>query len=162
MNQPAKMMMPKPVSGSMNLLVSLSRKSKILLPRIWISLQWLKDSSDATPSSQITTPAVTAAPLRPSAVFSSTNATTGSSSDMDEVSAAKLSRTKNSAPSTVPPVMLPKAIGSVTKIRPGPELGSRLCANTSGKIAMPAIRAIVVSRITTVRAVLSRFTSLPR
>ena len=129
---------------------------------IWISLQWLKDNSEATPSSQITLPATSVADLRPSGVFSSSSATTGSSSDIDEVNAAKLSRMKNSAPSTVPPVMLPKAIGSVTKIRPGPALGSRWCENTSGKIAMPAISAMVVSSSTTVRAVPSRLTFWPR
>ena len=41
--------------------------------------------------------------------------------------------------------MLPKAIGSVTKIRPGPSQGLRLFAKTIGKIANPASKAIIVS-----------------
>ena len=77
------------------------------------------------PSSQMAPPATAVAALRLSGVFSSKSSTVGSNSEMEEVSAAKVSKMKKSTPSKVPPVMLPKAIGRVMKIRPGPDEGSR-------------------------------------
>ena len=41
--------------------------------------------------------------------------------------------------------MWPKAMGKVTKIKPGPVPGAKLLANTMGKMARPASNAIPVS-----------------
>ena len=51
----------------------------------------------------------------------------GSISEIDEVIAAKKSKIKNRVATMVPPGIAPKAIGRVSKIRPGPAVdGSRL------------------------------------
>ena len=42
--------------------------------------------------------------------------------EMEEVSAANSTRTKNTTPMTVPNAMFSKTIGRVTNIRPGPAL----------------------------------------
>ena len=77
--------------------------------------------------------------------FSSNHETIGSSIPIVEVYAAKINKMKNNMPIRWPQGMLPKAIGSVTKIRPGPSPGLRLFAKTIGKIANPASKAIIVS-----------------
>ena len=66
-------------------------------------------------------------------------------SEIDELNAAIATKTKNPVPKKVPPHIPEKAIGSVSNNKPGPEPGARPLANTSGKIAMPAIKAINVS-----------------
>jgi hypothetical protein len=64
---------------------------------------------------------------------------------IEDVSAATTSSTKKTPPNTAPAGMLPKAIGSVTKTRPGPCPGSSPFANTSGNSATPASTATSVS-----------------
>ena len=47
-----------------------------------------------------------------------------------------------------PPGILINTLGSVWNISPGPACGLRPVANTAVKIAIPAIKAIIVSRKT--------------
>ena len=81
------------------------------------------------------------------ALYRSTrNASAGSMREMAEVTAAKLTRTKNTAPTTAPSGRLPKATGRVTNSSPGPSPGSRPgVAKTMGKMARPAASATTVS-----------------
>ncbi len=157
-----KTMAASPVSGSISLLVSASSRSKTLKPNGWKPDQTLNASSAAMPSDQVASAATKAEATRDSGVRSSRNSVTGSSSEIAEVSAATVSSAKKIVPNASPQGMSMKASGSVTNSSPGPALGSRPLANTTGKIAMPAPSAITVSRITTVRAVLIRLTSCPR
>ena len=85
---------------------------------------------------------------------SATRATAGSMIAMEEVIAANARSRKNRKPNKAPAGMLPKAIGNVTNIRPGPSPGARPLANTSGKITSPAIRATSVSAPAMTTAVL--------
>ena len=160
--QAKKIMPARPVSGNKNLLVSLSSASKMPLPMIVKSLHKLNDNSAAIPNSQITVLAAIVDIVRFIDVRSSKNSTLGSSSDIDDVTAAKVINKKNKVPIIVPPAMLPKAIGRLTKIKPGPDAGSRPLLKMIGKMAKPAAKAITVSKITTVRAVFSKFTSRPK
>ena len=122
----------------------------------------LNDSNAAIPNNQITVLATIVDTVRLIDVRSSNNSTVGSSNEIDEVIAAKVISKKNNAPMIVPAPMLPKAIGKLTKIRPGPDAGSRPLLKIIGKMARPAANAITVSKITTVRAVFSKFTSRPK
>ena len=70
-----------------------------------------------------------------------------SSMDNIVVNEAAASSRKNMAASTEPRGILPKAIGRVTKIRPGPLSGSRPKANTKGNMIRPAINATRVSAL---------------
>src|SRR5690554_592609 len=125
-------------------------------PKIKKSPSKLNDKSASKPKAQAAIPEASVDLTRFKGVRSSTNSTTGSKREMAEVMAAKVSKTKKATPTNQPPVILPKAKGRVTKIKPGPELKSKPSAKTIGKIAIPAARAITVSIITTVRAVCSR------
>ncbi len=78
-------------------------------------------------------------------VFSTSQATAGSIREIAELHAANMSNKKKMAAKTLPKGICPKAMGSVVKISPGPELGSRPLANTIGKIAIPASNATAVS-----------------
>ena len=155
-------MAPSPVSGNITLLVNVSSRSKIFRPKNRTSSQMLNDSNAAMPNTQTATPLMMVAPTRDSGVRSSTSSTVGSSSEIADVSAAKVSSRKNIKPRSVPPAILPNATGRLTKIRPGPSLGLMPLAKTMGKMAIPASRAMMVSSTITVRAVLSRLTSSPR
>ena len=80
----------------------------------------------------------------------SNQAMPGSIKEIDELNAAIDTSTKKPVPKNAPPHISEKAIGSVSKSKPGPEPGSKPLANTNGKIAMPATKAIKVSRKATV------------
>ena len=84
-------------------------------------------------------------------------ATPGSIKDIEELSAAILNKTKNKVPKRIPNGMALKAMGKVTKTKPGPSEGARPLANTIGKIAMPANHATPVSRAATETAVFPIF-----
>ena len=81
---------------------------------------------------------------------STVQATAGSIRPMAEVSAAKLSSTKNSVENTMPPLIWPNASGSVRNTRSGPASGSSPLANTIGKMIMADNKAMNVSANTTV------------
>ena len=95
-------------------------------------------------------------------VRSSKNSIEGSINEIEDVNAAKVINKKNNVPKIAPAVILPKAIGKLTKIKPGPDAGSIPWLKIIGKIAKPAAKAITVSIITTVRAILNKLMSLPK
>ena len=76
------------------------------------------------------------------------------------VTAANSTSKKKRAAKTVPPFRASKTFGSVTKIRLGPEAGSKPLANTAGKMAIPASTAIVVSSAAIFMQLLGMLTSL--
>ena len=76
--------------------------------------------------------------------------TTVSISEIEDVSAAKSTRTKKTVPIMLPPAMLSKTLGRVTNIRPGP-LPKALSSppeneKTAGITIRPAKNAIPVSK----------------
>src|SRR5690606_3026071 len=117
------------------------------------SASTLKDSAVPSPTTQ-QIPAMMALIRRRLLPERSTqNATAGSSMEIAELQAAIATNTKKITPKTWPIITLPKAIGSVTNIRPGPALGSRPAANTIGNSARPAVSATTVSSSATVSTV---------
>ena len=71
--------------------------------------------------------------------------------EMADVSAAKSTSRKKTAPTNCPIGMLLNTFGSVMNISPGPALSAELSppekANTAGTIISPARKAIPVSKI---------------
>ena len=84
-------------------------------------------------------------------------ATPGSIKDIEELKAAILNKTKNKVPKSIPNGMALKAMGKVTKTKPGPSDGASPFANTMGNIAIPASKATPVSRAATETAVFPIF-----
>ena len=84
-------------------------------------------------------------------------ATPGSMRDIDELKAAMLSNIKNKVPKNTPNGIELKAIGRVTKTKPGPSDAVKPFAKTIGNIAIPAKRATPVSSAATDIAVLPIF-----
>ena len=76
---------------------------------------------------------------------------------MEELSAAILSKMKNKVPKKIPNGIELKAIGKVTKTKPGPSEAAKPLAKTIGNIAIPANNATPVSKAATVIAVLPIF-----
>ena len=107
----------------------------------------LNENAVPNPNSHVARPVQMEACLRVILKFSIIIVTAGSISEIDDVQAAISSKIKKSVPKRVPPVMLPNATGIVSKIKLGPAPISRALAKTMGKIAMPAIRATIVSEI---------------
>ena len=62
-----------------------------------------------------------------------------------EVKAAINNNKKNNAPKITPPGICKKTFGKVMKTKPGQAVGSIPNANTAGKMASPASKAIIVS-----------------
>ncbi len=104
---------------------------------------------EPSPKVIIAAPVTQAAFALDQPVFSASHATDGSSSDTEDVIAAKNARKKNEAPIKAPPGALANAVGSVWKKIPAPASKSRLLAKTIGKIARPAIIATHVSTVAT-------------
>ena len=76
---------------------------------------------------------------------------------MAEVSAAMSTRKKNRLAKNIPPAGRARnTFGRVLNSSPSSMAGSSPKANTAGKMAKPAIRAITVSRPATMRAERSR------
>src|SRR5690606_21499215 len=100
----------------MNLLVNLSRASKIPLPMMVKSLHRLNDNKAAIPNNQTAILATMVDTVRLIGVRSSNSSTVGSSNEIEEVTAAKVINKKNNVPMMAPAPMLPKAIGKLTKI----------------------------------------------
>lgn len=80
---------------------------------------------------------------------------------MEEVTAAKNTRIKNTVPSTVPRGMLANTFGRVMNISPAPAFKADSSPpekiNTDGTIINPAKKANPVSKISICRTELSRF-----
>src|SRR5680860_1126716 len=145
MSHPAKRAMRIPPRGSMRLDVTKSNRSKKVSPKNLISAHQLNDHTVPSPNSQVATPEYMEALIRDNPKVSISHVTRGSIKEIDDVQAATSRRMKKSEPKARPPGMLPNATGSVWKMRPGPESGSILFANTIGKMAMPANKATRVS-----------------
>src|SRR5690554_1754222 len=149
---PAKNAIMRPTAGITISEIEKSKTSKIVFSVITPRGargkkpdQRLKEKTVARPKSQAAKPNMMARVRRVIWKLSSAQATRGSSSEMAEVSAATPSRRKKAVPIKTPPPLDPKAMGSVMKVRPGPLDGSRPKEKTSGKIAMPAVMATIVS-----------------
>ena len=124
--------------------------------------QILKENTVPKPNAQVANPDHTQAFSRVKLLFSTNQATAGSIKEIDEVNAATANIAKNKIPISQPPVIEPNAIGKVSKISPGPELGCRLLAKTIGKIAIPANKATTVSAPAIRKAVLAMDMSLDK
>src|SRR5215470_16217548 len=85
---------------------------------------------------------------RDSFVLSVSPATSTSNAPTSERYPAHDSPTKNTAPNSAPAGICAKTLGSVAKISPGPDVGSRLNANTAGMTANPASSDEPVSPMT--------------
>ena len=122
---------------------------KMLLPRTLTSAHTLNDSSAAIPSAQVAIPATMVDATRFSGAFLH-ELDHRASSEIDEVSAAKINSAKNITPRIMPPEMLPKPAAGDEQA-PGRPRDRGRCEHDR-KIARPAPSAITVSAIATVRA----------
>ncbi len=135
-----------------------SRKSKNVKPAILYSAQILNENTLPKPRTQASPAIIKFALARPICFASINQATQGSSREIAELHAAIETKTKNTAPISSPPGMLPKATGRLINIRPGPALGSMPgVANTIEKIINPEIIATELSKNATIRMVLPMF-----
>ena len=82
--------------------------------------------------------------------------------EMDDVRAAKSRRRKKDAEKKAPIGILLKTWGRVINTRPGPPPGSMEKANTAGNTTKPARIAMRVSKPTTVRVLVVRFSFFDR
>ena len=105
----------------------------MLLSKNLTFAQILKEKTVPKPSAHVANPDQTHAFSLVNPLFSTNQATAGSIKEIDEVKAATANIKKNNIPISQPPVIDPKAMGNVSKISPGPELGCKLLANTIGK-----------------------------
>ena len=112
------------------------------------------------PTINIIAPIATAATFFVLLKASANQAAIGSSSEIDDVTAAKIAKKKKAAPIILPAGAVDIAVGIVWKKIPAPALKSRSLAKTIGKIAMPAIKATQVSTAPTVKAALGMLTFL--
>ena len=96
---------------------------------ILISDSTPKPSDESTPSTITMPKTMQQETQRFKCRFSRSTATIASTKEMDEVSAAKKTRTKNTAPIHCPPGRLLKTAGSCTNISEGPELFRAPCAS---------------------------------
>ena len=121
-----------------------------------------KESDANTPSMDAAIVAIKVAFLRVIFNSSEKKATTTSSNEMVEVSAATASKIKKIEPKNPPPNIFWKMPGRVMNTKLGPLLGSIPKANTAGNIITPARMAIRVSERATETAVDARFSCLPK
>ena len=127
-------------------------KSKKFIPNILNSDIRLKERALKTPNIQANVPKTIEAVILFN--FNSTNqATLGSKSEIEELSAAMVKRIKKRTPKNDPNGIPLKAIGKVTKTKPGPSAGDKPLEKTIGKIAIPAKSATKVSKKATVSEV---------
>src|SRR5690554_2464863 len=109
MIQPANTATSKPPKGNIMLAVKKSSRSKIVLPSNMVIHpkgakpdHRLRERIDAMPKTQHTKPAPSALVVRFMPFCSSSHSTMGSSSEMPEVQAAKISSIKNRVPNRLP------------------------------------------------------------
>ena len=88
--------------------------------------------------------------------------TTTSNRAMALVTAANSTSAKNRIAKTDPPLIEANTFGRVPNISPGPCPGSRPKENTAGKMAIPAITAMMVSSPATLAQLLGIFSLSPR
>src|SRR5690606_36213558 len=108
----------------------------------------LNDSTVARPATKQVDAAAATAAVRSHFIRLISNATTSSSSEIADASAATNNSTKNVTAASVPNGIFANASGSVTNTSPGPLAGSRPCANTIGNTARPASSEMSVSAMT--------------
>ena len=119
-------------------LVKKSVASKKFLPNIVNSESKLNDKALNSPINHAVNPSSAVAVILFIFKDSINQATPGSIKDIEELSAAILNKTKNKVPKSIPNGMALKAMGKVTKTKPGPSDGASPFANTMGNIAIPA------------------------
>ena len=151
------MAMKIPPRGNIIWFVKKSVASKKFFPKIVNSESRLKDRALKSPINQATKPNKAVAIILFIFKDSISHATPGSIRDIEELNAAILNSTKNRVPKNTPRGIELKAIGKVTKTRPGPSDGARPLAKTIGKIAIPANKATPVSSAATDIAVFPIF-----
>ena len=117
----------------------------------------LKERALKSPKNQATKPNKAVAVILFIFNDSINHATPGSIKEIDELKAAILNKTKKRVPKNTPKGIELKAIGRVTKTRPGPSEAASPFANTIGKMAIPANKATPVSSAATDIAVLPIF-----
>ena len=156
--KPTNSVISNPLIGSIMLAVRKSRKSKNVNPAILYSAQMLNENTLPKPRTQAVPAMTKFALVRPICFASINHATQGSSSEIAELHAAIETKTKNTAPISSPPGILPKATGRLINMSPGPALGSIPgVANTIEKMINPEIIATELSKNATIRMVLPIF-----
>lgn len=121
-----------------------SSRSKKLIPNTFKETAPC-DNAEGIPKRKITPPILTAAFCLGHLRLSMAYATTTSSKEIADVSAATHNSRKNNADHIWPPGINANTFGSVMKVSPGPAPGSAPNANTVGKITNPARNAAEVS-----------------
>ena len=134
-----------PPRGMRNLSVITLKKSKKLFPNILKSANGPNDNADIIPIEPIIIARIIVAFFLLTPKVSIKYAVTTSSIDIEDVIAAKKTSAKNNIANNLPAGKLSNTEGNVWKIKPGPAAGSNPTANTAGRIARPARRAIKVS-----------------
>lgn len=117
-------------------------------PRIRKSDSTLKDNALGSPIRKVTPPKTRTAECLDHPFSSTKYETTTSNNEIAEVKAAIANNKKNKTEKIYPPDILVNTTGNVWKINPGPADGFCWVAKTAVKIAIPAIRAIIVSKKT--------------
>lgn len=152
---PTKSAISNPPKGNKILLDIKSKKSRKLFPAILIVIAPC-DNADGIPRSKIAPPMIKAAFCLDHLALSIIYATTTSSNEIADVSAATARSRKNNADHIWPPGINANTLGNVMKVSPGPALGVAPNAKTVGKITNPARNAAAVSNNVIVAAALGK------
>ena len=159
---PVRIHINKPPRGMIILSEKKLKNSNRLVLPILISGIAPTEREANIPAMKMSRVTITAAHIRVSFVLLQTHATITSSSEIDEVSAAKSTSIKNTDETTLPPFICEKIAGRVLKINPKPSVGAKPKEKTAGRIVSPEIMAIAVSRTTMVTVLEVRLLSLGR
>ena len=148
-----KKQVAKAASGIITEFVRKSKKSRKSNPKIVILLHAPNPKDDGTASNRAMINIVIHAVPRFIWNLSIRTATSVSSSEMEEVSAASNTKIKNTAAITLEKAILSNTFGSITNIKDGPFASMDESpfenTNTAGTIISPARKATPVSKIST-------------
>ena len=159
---PIRTQVPNARIGIRTLFVRKSKKLRISIFNTVKPDQIPNPNEDGIPINKLNAPKTIIALTRENFHLSINMETVVSKIEIELVTAAMNTSTKNSAPITWPPGICPNTFGSVINMRPGPPLfkpSSPLNTNTAGMIIKPAINAMAVSKISIWFTDLERFTS---